>query len=396
MRLFYRSGIKGNIWKLMMFNFLWKFRCDYLIAALYFSDISGSYTLGLSVLSAVYITGFIFEIITGYFSDRMGRKLTLLLASICFFFAMVTYGFAQSYTHLIIGAIIQGLSGSLVSGTTKATLFETLKQMKKEKLFHHYSGKIDTGMHIGLSLSVFVAGFIALYGYQWAYFTSAVAAIFLILLCLFLQEPEVEHERSSIKIGDIKDAFSLLLKNKQLRYFTILNEWNSGFNETMFYYRVVFYKIFLPLPLIGIMNAVNHIGCAISYWFSGRIIDRFGSLKCLVGGFGIKTIFESLMYMIQNIFSPILFFFASMTYGVTTTTKESLYQQSFSDKQRSTMASIVSALFGIFYALASLIVGFIGDHYGIVMALYTALFLKMIFMPLYIYIFKMKSDHKMT
>jgi len=103
------------------------------IAIIYFSQVAGSYTLGMGVFSIVMISSAIFEIPTGIFSDLIGRKNTVILGSIAYFGAAVALALAQSFPVLAIAAVLEGLGRSFFSGNNDALLYDTLKQYHQEK-----------------------------------------------------------------------------------------------------------------------------------------------------------------------------------------------------------------------------------------------------------------------
>lgn len=76
----YTRNIKILTWQGFFIGFsLWE-----PIAAIYFSQVSGSYAWGLSIFSIANISGAIFEIPTGIFSDKIGRKYTTILGGLAY------------------------------------------------------------------------------------------------------------------------------------------------------------------------------------------------------------------------------------------------------------------------------------------------------------------------
>jgi MFS family permease len=81
-----------NIRLLCIHNFLVDFRLQDAFRPIYFAQITGSYTLAMAVFSVAWITSALADIPTGVFSDKMGRKFTIVLASTC------------STTHCYVGS----------------------------------------------------------------------------------------------------------------------------------------------------------------------------------------------------------------------------------------------------------------------------------------------------
>lgn len=63
-----------NIKLLAWFNFLLDFRFYSPIAIIYFTKVSGSFALGMSVFSLTMLSSALFEVPTGFYSDMIGKK----------------------------------------------------------------------------------------------------------------------------------------------------------------------------------------------------------------------------------------------------------------------------------------------------------------------------------
>lgn len=96
----YSRNIKILTWQGFLIGFsLWS-----PIAAIYFSKVSGSYALGLSIFSIAMISSAIFEIPTGIFSDLIGRKYTTVLGGLFYMMSGIFYALGFNYWFLVIGA----------------------------------------------------------------------------------------------------------------------------------------------------------------------------------------------------------------------------------------------------------------------------------------------------
>lgn len=89
----------------------------------------------MSVFSIGMVSSALLEIPTGIFSDKIGRKKTILLGSISSVVFIFIYAMATSYQMLLMGAVIAGFSRSLFSGNNEALLHDSLKENGIEKNF---------------------------------------------------------------------------------------------------------------------------------------------------------------------------------------------------------------------------------------------------------------------
>src|ERR1700733_4676813 len=127
-----------NIRILYIYNILTELRFQDTFRAIYFAQITGSYTLAMAVFSAQWITSALADIPTGVLSDKMGRKFTIILASLCSTIGIAAWAFSAHSTGLFVGSIFCGLSECLFNGNNNALLYESLKSNGQERRFHHY------------------------------------------------------------------------------------------------------------------------------------------------------------------------------------------------------------------------------------------------------------------
>ena len=80
--------------------------------------------------------------------------------------------------------------------------------------------------------------------------------------------------------------------------------------------------------------------------------------------------------LFPNIFSPLLMSSTSVFFGISTVSRNTLFQKEFTDEKRATMASLNSLLCSIFFGMISFLIGFLADKISPA----TALFISQIFL----------------
>ena len=122
-----------NIKLLSWFNFFVNFEPHMPVAIIYFSHVTGSFALGMTVFSVAMLSSASFEIPTGIVSDLVGRKKTMLLGGIAGTLSILLYALASSFWLLALGAVFEGLMTALYSGNNNAFLHDTLPIVILEK-----------------------------------------------------------------------------------------------------------------------------------------------------------------------------------------------------------------------------------------------------------------------
>jgi len=373
-----------NIKLLRLISFFNDFTLYSALAIIYFSKVSGSYALGLSIFSFIMISAAVFELPTGYFSDRYGRVKTLIFGSIAFLIGGIFYAIATNYWFLVIGAIIQGLGRSCYSGNNDALLYDNLAQINKVENFAEENGKISSMSQLALAIAGVLGGIIAYFSLPLLMWLSTVSLFICVILSFYLIEVvDISPINQNIFIH-IKQALKNFISNFKLRQISLTNIISFGFGEAAWEFESVFISSLWPVWAIGISKVLSHIGATFSFHFSGRIIKKFTAIKIIIFDNFISKIVNLIALFTANIFSPILMSSTSLLYGVNETASKNLLQNEFSDQQRATMGSLNSLFGSILFAIFAVILGLLADKFGP----RNALFIKeiiafLVFIPLY-------------
>ena len=118
----------------------------------------------MSVMAVESLAAALFDIPTGIFSDRMGRRLTMSSGSLCMALALICYASANGITALYIGAVLIGLGQCFFSGNNNALLYESLRSEDLESEYHHYRSGAGSMSQLALCTSAFFAIWLSRFG----------------------------------------------------------------------------------------------------------------------------------------------------------------------------------------------------------------------------------------
>jgi len=160
---------------------------------LYFSEIL---TLDqVLLLEMVYYVGvYVMEVPSGWFSDRFGRRITMLLAAVIL---AVAYGMIFAGSSFLVFAIAQFLKAagiSFKSGTETAFHFDSLKAIGLEDEFGKREAVVARNRFLGGAAAALIGGLVAMWSLQMAYLVACVFAILMVLLVYRFSEPPIEEE----------------------------------------------------------------------------------------------------------------------------------------------------------------------------------------------------------
>jgi MFS family permease len=155
---------------------------------LYFeSQLSAAEAILLYVVADLSTT--VLEVPSGYMSDRLGRRKTLLAAAVAYVLATGLLAVGQGFLQFAVANVLLGAAFAFASGTDSALLFESLKAEGREAEIDKMGLKAWRFGFAALALSALSGGALALYGEILPYVATALAAVGLLVMTAFLREP---------------------------------------------------------------------------------------------------------------------------------------------------------------------------------------------------------------
>jgi hypothetical protein len=150
---------------------------------------------GLFQLSAV-----IFEVPSGYFSDRFGRRRTLQCSALAM---CITYSlFLNGTTFFVfaIGQIFRAVGWSFKSGSDVSLFYDSLDSVGRGAEYENLEGRAVQFRLVGVATAALIGGWIAMNGLWWAVFATAVVNFGLLVLTNLFTEPNPENREKSVEV----------------------------------------------------------------------------------------------------------------------------------------------------------------------------------------------------
>lgn len=381
-------GSQKNIKLLAWFNFFTDFKLYSAIAILYFTKVTGSFALGMSIFSIANIADAVFEVPTGILSDRVGRKKTIMFGALASIIYSICFAWGGSFLMLAIGAIFQGISVAFYSGNNDALLHDSLMESGKEKEYHVFLGKLSSLFQFALALGAVLGSILANNSFALVMWLSVFSQVICFFISLRIVEPKIQIQKSASIYTHMKEALLLFKTNKKLRLVSIAGVIGSSVGEATFQFQAAFYATLWPLWAVGIAKMISYVGAMISFYLSGRFINRFKEIKVILIGNIYSRVVNSLAVLFPTQASPLLYSSTSIFYGSLSVARNSLLQKEFTPHQRATISSLNSLAESLFFAFFAFILGSIGDSIGPAKTLFIAQFISLIGTYLYWRVFQ--------
>jgi MFS family permease len=367
-----QSNLKRNIWKFYLLQILEGMMFFLPVIVLFWQNNGLSLTEVMILQSLYSIVVVILEVPTGYFADMFGRKKSLVLASLFTTVGIITYIMGFNFYQFLIAEIFWAFGVSLVSGTDSAFIYDTLKDLGKEKSYKRIWGNSRFYYLIALSIASIIGGFIGEINLRWTFYAMLPAMLIMIPLTLSLTEPK--RHKMILKKDYTHTLFSIirtyLIRNKKIRWLIVYSSVIVGFNSAvLFLYQPYFLLTGLDIFHFGLIFAAFNIVAALSSKYAYRLEKRLGQRYSLMMLFVLTGGSYLLMSNFIFLFSFSFAFIQQFVRGFSDPIITDYINKLTPSEIRATVLSADRLITSLFYALIIPFIGFIADVYSLTQAL---------------------------
>lgn len=263
-----------------------------------------------------YISVVIMEVPSGYFSDRLGRKPTLMIAASALMLSYTTFALSTSWQGLACAQVLLAAGISFNSGTDTSFHLATLRALGKEDEYGEREAKLGQIALFTSASAALLGGVLGVFDMRLAYGLSAAGAIGAFIAAWRFTEPRghEEHDDTQNISGNISRALKLII-TPQLR-------WLFGFASIATLINHIPYEFYQPY--IGQIDGTltwpdeqSHSPTLITglhlmvvqvtaSWFARRSIGwskRVGLRRFLLGAMGLQV---GLIALMSQVIHPLI------------------------------------------------------------------------------------------
>lgn len=198
-------------------------------------------------LEAIYYASVaLFEVPSGYLSDRFGRRRTLVISSLCLSFAYLLFLLGSQFSVFALAQIFLAGGFAAASGTDTALHFESLKKLGKESEYADREARSMKFVFISGAIAALLGGLLAMGQLRWIYAASFITSLISAAIILTMVEPE----KSSIQKITMSRQVMVLVKKS----------WSSRFRFFTFYTLTMTILVHLPYEFYQPYLQVTSVG----------------------------------------------------------------------------------------------------------------------------------------
>lgn len=215
---------------------------------LYFQDVLSA--ADAILLAAIYDIGTsVLEVPSGYLSDRIGRRITLIMALLATATGCLLIGLGGSFYVFALAQIMLGAGTAFASGTDHALLYDSLLQQDKQDEVAWHEARAWRYTFTALAVSAFAGGLMYMQSAAMPFLATALAAATALVLATMFREPT--HAAGGVgALTPLRQAKAIFerLRNRTLAWFFALAVGMYVFSHVPF----VFGQPFINQVLAGI------------------------------------------------------------------------------------------------------------------------------------------------
>lgn len=331
----------------------------------------GLSTYEIMLMQSIYMAAItLLEVPSGIFSDRYGRKLTLVIAFSAYLMAWIILLFANNFLSALPYQIFFALGVSFQSGTYTAYIFEASKADGAKEDFRALIAHINSYKLYGMVISS-LAG-VTLYkigGFTMVLIATAISASAALLLTILLPKQNNDFDTEPVK--NIKDiiltSISIFGKTKLLALTSIENILYGAAIGTFSYFNMIMLKE------NGFPVQFNGYYLALMFFLSAFVLKRLSNIlikevKDYRGITWISVLISVFVlfvcYVKDAYLTAVLWLLIAILNHLRTPFAESILNNQLENQYRATVLSCVSLGRSLLGMLLAPIFGFIYDSYN--------------------------------
>ena len=230
------------------------------------------------------LAAFLFEIPSGYLSDRFSRRHVLIFGVIVHLMGYSMLAIAYGFWQIVFGEALLGVASALFSGTLEAYTYDLLKRNHTQKHFLKEFGSIRTYIEAANFISAPLGGYLfARIGGNALLWLEALLCIIPLVCAIIMPElTEIRRKKAKNKTA-LADAIGITvrtMKNSKLRNLIFFPSLFGAFTIVLFWVlQPVMKMAHVPIELFGLFIALNGFASIVFSKYAHVICKKLGEIK---------------------------------------------------------------------------------------------------------------------
>ena len=350
----------NEVAKLSLMNFFLHLFFLSPVAVFFYQQRGLNYFQMLALESVLVLFIFFFEVPTGIFADKFGRKKSIVIGTLLLALELLIFLFATAFA-------IGGIGIAFHSGSIEALIYDNLKSQNREKEMKKAMGSFGSASLVAMVVAPIIGSYLAkdLLMPQFILLISMTVGAMLIgfILTLFIKDTQQKEVEEQNPVTLFKDGAKLIRKNKSLLHIIFLSMFASPFLFTITYlYQPYFQDSGVNTSIFGTIFAIALLLAALLQKYAYKFEEKLGMKRAIF----LATILPGIFYVIMAFtFHPIWAILLFVLVRATTGLQEPLFSGykniHIPSKSRATILSLISMIVSLYLVGMRLIIGKLAD-----------------------------------
>lgn len=321
-----------------------------------------SFTQIFLLNSIASITTILFEVPTGAVSDRISRKLSLIIGCILCGLSLVVFIFSPTFTYIIGAEIVFSIGLTFRSGTEQAILYDSLKNNNKVKDYNKIEGQARSYTFIAQAFGSIAAGFLYTLNINLPFIISIIFMVTAAVIACFFVEPQIEEKMAHNKYFEqIKESFSYVYNHKKVLGIILFSIvfvyfYRVGFN----YFQPYMQAIGIPSMYFGVIFFLFNIVAATASRYNEKFMSLTKPRSLLALSFLLVVSFF-LMSLIRFPLAVFFIFLQQVARGLRMPVFSKYMNKHIPSNKRATILSIQNLMTSLSIAIFAPLAGILLD-----------------------------------
>ncbi|OGT30784.1 MAG: hypothetical protein A3E87_07470 [Gammaproteobacteria bacterium RIFCSPHIGHO2_12_FULL_35_23] len=266
---------------------------------------------------SLFLCGFAFsQLFYGPFSDRIGRKLPLILGVSIFTLGSIICATTPSFLYLCLGRLIEGLG--VGSGLSLARVI--IRDRYQGTLMAVRSSQIATFVSLTPAVAPFFGGLLQQhFGFRASFIFMTAYGFLLLVLMLFYFKETIQYKDKNLTLHHTLINYSRLIKNTQFMRYVLIS--GLAFSSIILCANIMPFIIQNQLKFSAIQNGeiilIAALGVSCGALLSSQLVKTINPEKLINYGLTILVICGALLIWSQYCFGTTLYCLIPLIFLIT-------------------------------------------------------------------------------
>jgi len=312
-----------------------------------------------TLVSAYSLMVGVFAIVSGPFSDRIGRRRILLIGAGVMTVALLLHGFVWDYWSFLAVRVFAGMAGGVLSGAAVSYIGDYFPYNRRGWATGWVMSGAAFGQIIGIPLGIVMAGDM---GFEAPFYLFAATMAMTFALIFFrLPQPDVRRTRERLSVAGAARDYLAMLRRSEVAF--------ASLAFFMMFLGVSLFVVYLPTWLeralgftpgqIATLFLVGGIANVLSGPQAGKLSDRIGRKGIiLLACVGLAIVMALTPLLVTELWMAYPMFFLTMVLvAMRISPFSALLTALVDDDRRGSLMSLTVALGQVGFALGGAVAG---------------------------------------